>query len=108
MTMPAVAEFTRRTCGAALTAALEGSETARVRDELLALAHSWRDVLAHDIPNARPIVTDLLVGRLTYVPTTERHTWIVRGEGTLKGLFSRAFVALGGTSPAGFEPASWP
>ena len=87
---------------------LRASDVNRVRDELLTLANSWRTILAHDPTNARPIVSSLLVGRVTYIPKTARNRWIVRGKGTLSGLFERSFVALGGTSPTGFEPVFWP
>jgi hypothetical protein len=61
-----------------------------VRRELIEIADAWRDVLAHDPTNARPIVTSLLVGRVTITPTGDKR-WQMRGEGTLIGLFSRVF-----------------
>ena len=74
----------------------------RVRRELAALASSWRQVLTEDPDNARPIVTSLLVGRVTISPTDIPKVWELRGQGTPAGLFSR-FLPLGMASPPGFE-----
>ena len=60
-----------------------------MRDELLTLADGWRRVLADDPTNARPIVSGLLKGRVTYTPKLAWNQWIVRGEGTLCGLFEK-------------------
>jgi hypothetical protein len=87
---------------------LRASDVNRVRGELLTIADDWRRVLADDPTNARPIVSSLLKGRVTYTPRLARNRWIVRGDGTLSGLFEKALVALGGTSPTGFEPVFWP
>jgi hypothetical protein len=87
---------------------LKAKDVGRVREELLTLANNWRRILADDPTNARPIVSSLLKGRVTYTPTLTRNRWIMRGHGTLSGLFERAVVALGGTSPTGFEPVFWP
>jgi hypothetical protein len=87
---------------------LQAKDANRVRDELLTIANDWRHVLANDPTNARPIVSSLLKGRVTYIPKLARNRWIARGEGTLCGLFEKALIALGGTSPTGFEPVFWP
>jgi hypothetical protein len=68
---------------------LQASDTDRVRDELMTLADSWRQVLAEDPPHARPILSELLKGRVSFTPMMKRR-WTVRGEGTLTGLFSKA------------------
>ena len=68
---------------------LQAVDVTNVRRELLDLADSWRSVLGHDPTNARPIVTALLIGRVTMTPTTERKVWELRGKGTLSGLFTR-------------------
>jgi hypothetical protein len=73
---------------------LKASEADRVRDQLLELAHGWRHVLAHDVAHARPIVTTLLKGRVTFDPLAAPHEWRARGEGTLVGLFERAVFPL--------------
>ncbi len=72
------------------------SDVARVRAELLALAHSWRTVLAHDPEHARPIVVALLVDRvtLTPMPSERGKRWNLRGVGTLAGLFERQVFQL--------------
>jgi site-specific DNA recombinase len=77
-----------------------------LRDELIALGAEWRRVLADDPTDARPIVSSLLVGRVTFAALDERHRWRVTGEGTLSGLFNRIFTttAVGVTSPTGFDP----
>jgi site-specific DNA recombinase len=70
---------------------LQVSDVARVRDELLTLAGSWRRVLADDPMHARPIVSSLLKGRVRIAPMRhERKRWILSGEGSLVGLFERA------------------
>ena len=73
---------------------LGATEAMGVRDELLALADDWRRVLAHDPANARPIVSSLLVGRISIKPTLgkSRKTWMLSGTGTLTGLFCREIV----------------
>ena len=67
---------------------LRASDADRVRDELLALAGSWRRVLADDPIHARPIVSSLLTGRVTIEPMkVARKRWILSGQGTIVGLF---------------------
>ena len=68
---------------------LQAVDVTTVRRDLLDLADAWRSVLGHDPTNARPIVTALLIGRVTMTPTTERKVWKLRGKGTLSGLFTR-------------------
>jgi site-specific DNA recombinase len=82
---------------------LHASEAARVRDELFELAQSWRRVLADDPTHARPIVSSLLKGRVTFTPTAKVGWWEARGHASLEGLFTRVF-ASGMASPTGFEP----
>lgn len=65
---------------------LKASDVHRVRDELMDLAHEWRQVLARDPTNARPVVSRLLKGRVTITPKT-KNRWTMSGEGTLRGLF---------------------
>jgi hypothetical protein len=79
---------------------LRASDVALVRRDLLTLADAWRTVLAHDTPNARPIVAALLKGRVTFTPTDERKQWELRGEGTLAGVFTR-LVSPSGVVPGG-------
>jgi site-specific DNA recombinase len=85
---------------------VQALDATTVRRELLALAEEWRTVLAHDQPNARPIVTALLTDRVTITPT-DRKAWTLSGAGTLAGLFSRN-VPRGMASPPGFEPGFQP
>jgi hypothetical protein len=81
---------------------LKASETARVREELMTLAGNWQRVLSNDVANARPIVTTLLRGRVTFTPMrSETKCWRMRGEATLGTLFSKTIVALGMASPPG-------
>jgi site-specific DNA recombinase len=77
---------------------LQASDTARVRNELNTLAADWRRVLADDPMHARPIVSSLLQGRVTFTPMAERRRWELRGKGTLAGLFSREIF------PSGLRP----
>ena len=86
--------------------ALRASDVAQVRRELLDLASSWRSVLAHDTPNARPIVAALLKGRVTFTPADERKQWTLRGEGTLAGVFTR-LVSPSGAVPGGDAKLGW-
>jgi site-specific DNA recombinase len=72
-------------------------DVARVRDELLDLAGSWRTVLAKDPMHARPIVFGLLTSRVTITPNGHKR-WTVNGEGTLAGLFQREIF------PSGWRP----
>jgi site-specific DNA recombinase len=72
---------------------LKASEAATVRKDLIGLADSWRRVLAEDPPNARPIVSSLLIGRVTITPLPA-NKWNVKGNGTLAGLFSRDLLPL--------------
>ena len=75
----------------------QAADVATIRADVLKLAGSWRHVLLEDPDNARPIVTSLLVGRVTIAPTTNPREWQMRGEGTLAGLFERTF-------PLGWRP----
>jgi hypothetical protein len=79
-------------------ARVEAADAARVRDELMELAQSWRRVLADDPTHARPIVSSLLRGRVTFTPGAERNRWTVSREGTLIGLFR------GEIYPSGWRP----
>jgi hypothetical protein len=54
---------------------LQASEATRVRRELSQLADDWRGVLVNDPANARPIVSKLLTGRVTFTPLEERGHW---------------------------------
>jgi hypothetical protein len=67
-----------------------------LRDELIELASDWRRVLVDDPMNARPIVSSLLIGRVTFMPLEERHRWRVSGEGSLLGLFSKEWTGRTG------------
>jgi DNA invertase Pin-like site-specific DNA recombinase len=82
---------------------LRASDAARVRDELLTLASSWRRVLSEDPPNARPIVSSLLKGRVAFTPTSETDWWEARGKGSFEQLFTRVFPR-GVASPTGVVP----
>jgi hypothetical protein len=73
-----------------------------VRRELLALAGSWRRVLAEDRTHARPIVAGLLRERVTITPTA-KDRWTISGEGTLAGLFSRQLSVQGNDFPSGWR-----
>jgi hypothetical protein len=52
--------------------------------------------------HARPIVSALLKGRVTFTPMETAKRWTLRGEGSIVGLFERAILPLGVASPAGF------
>ena len=83
-------------------APLQAADAGRVRRELTDLARSWRQVLVAGAQHARPIVTALLVGRVTITPALDAaRTWILRGEGTLRGLFERVILPVGMASPTG-------
>jgi hypothetical protein len=87
-------ERQRATLEAERTAVLSGNrlqakDANRVRDELLTIANDWRQVLANNPTNARPIVSSLLKGPVTITPTVRPKEWTLRGEGTLTGLFER-------------------
>jgi len=84
---------------AALAQAARQINAPRARRELLALARSWRQVLAREPLHARPILSKLLVGRVTFTPLAEPKRWELRGRGTLSGLFD-AVLPLGMVSPS--------
>jgi hypothetical protein len=67
----------------------------RIRQELEALASSWRNVLTNQPGHARPIVSALLVDRVTFTPTGTKR-WTVSGAGTIAGLFERVFIPRDG------------
>ena len=71
--------------------------------ELMALATSWRQVLVADSENARPIVSSLLKGRMTFTPTAKSEEWEARGTGSFEQLFTRVFSS-GVASPTGVVP----
>ena len=73
----------------------------------LALAHSWRHVLTQEPLHARPILSKLLVGRVTFTPLAEPRRWELSGRGTLSGLFD-AVLPLGmAPNRAQLEPPPW-
>ncbi len=59
----------------------------RIAAELRELAKHWRDVLAGEPAHARPILTKLLVGRVSFTPLEDPKRWELRGQGTIVGLF---------------------
>jgi hypothetical protein len=73
----------------------------RLRAELETLADDWRHVLASDAEHARPIVSQLLVGRVTFTPLEQRARWKMSGEGTIAGLFAHSVISAGMASPTG-------
>ncbi len=83
---------------------LRASEADVVRSELLDLAGSWRRVTADDPWHPRPIVSSLLVGRVSFTPAEEPKPWMVKGEGMVAELFTSAVVPVGVASPVS---ASW-
>jgi hypothetical protein len=76
----------------------QASETARVRDELLALADSWRQVLTDDPEHARPVVAKLLEERVIITLGAKPKTWTMSGRGSLRGLFEAEIF------PSGWRP----
>lgn len=72
----------------------------RVRAEIVALAHSWRHVLTDDPAHARPIVSALLKGRVTFIALAEPKQWDLYGEATLDRLFLRE-IFPSGSNPVG-------
>jgi hypothetical protein len=67
---------------------------AQVRSRVLA-ARRWSS-------HARPIVSQLLVERVTFRPLETRGRWEMTGEGTLAGLFAGSVISAGMASPTGF------
>jgi len=72
-------------------------EPRRIQLEMPELAAQWRHVLADDATKARPIVTSLLKGHVTFEPLAKLR-WKLTGEGILTGLFSQ-ILSLGMASP---------
>lgn len=89
--------------GLAIRVGISARDIDRVREELLELSTSWRTVLADDPMHARPIVSSLLKGRVTFEPIG-RSKWRAHGEGHLIGLFSREVTGRPGV-PKGTCPA---
>jgi len=82
---------------------LEASDATRMRSELLALADSWRTILADDPTHARPIVSSLLTRRVTITPMEHaKRRWTLKGNGTVAGLFQMAIF------PSGWRPQREP
>jgi hypothetical protein len=82
---------------------LRACDVDRVRNDLLTLADSWRRVLADDPTNARPIVSSLLVGRVTITPKMHASKrWILSGEGSHVGCLS-AWCSRRGIVPTGIR-----
>ena len=70
-------------------------EAATIRKDVMQLARSWRQVLAEDPDHWRPIVSSLLIGRVTITPAANSRQWELRGEGTFAGLFSKTIFPSG-------------
>ena len=73
-----------------------------MRLELLALASDWRSLLMQQPVHARAILAKLVVGRVTFTPSTKTKQWELRGRGTIAGLFHAVFP-LGMASPTGAD-----
>jgi hypothetical protein len=94
---------------ARLTASRPPYDAAKVRRDLEALASDWRHVLTSEPQHARPVLAQLLVGRVRFSPRDG--AWEMSGQGTIAGLFQRVIGAgdpLGMASPTGFEPVFQP
>ncbi len=59
-----------------------------LRDELWRVIAEWRATLAAAPEEARPLLSQLLTGRVTFTPLPSRR-WRMTGSGTLAGLFAR-------------------
>ncbi len=73
----------------ALSAALEAADARRVRDELLSAGRTrgaacWSTIQT----NARPIVSSLLIGRVTITPLAKRKRWELTRRGHVDGSVS--------------------
>lgn len=78
---------------------VSAADVRRVRQEVTALAKEWRQVLIDGGEHARPIVSALLRGRVTFKPLAKSQ-YELRGSGSYAGLFTKVF-SIGGTSPTG-------
>jgi DNA invertase Pin-like site-specific DNA recombinase len=78
-------------------------DPARLRNDLIDLSQEWRRVLVEDPTHARPIVSTLLEGRVTFTPLPGAKRWQMTGVATLRGLLTSDFVQ-GLASPTGFIP----
>jgi hypothetical protein len=86
--------------------AMSAAQLRHMRMAMEGLANGWRQVLREQPEYARPILSTLLVGRVTFTPTARRARKL-EGSGTLCGLFQDN-LSRGGSSPTGFEPVFWP
>jgi site-specific DNA recombinase len=77
----------------------QAADGARLRAGLRGLAEEWRQVLAGDPECARPVVSQLLDGRVVFARLDDGR-WRMTGKGTLAGLFTRETLPAGMASPA--------
>ena len=92
----------------ALKAARKSDPIADLEERLA----DWRQSLDDDVPKARGLLKNLLVGRIEMEPDRERGRYRFRATGTLvpliSGIMPRLVVPQSVASPTGFEPVFWP
>jgi hypothetical protein len=100
----------RKRCERALleldaTARIGQRDLLRLEGEIRHRLADWRAMLRREVPEAREILRNLIVGRIVFTPRPETRLYEFSGRGSLGRLLAGTASPVSVVTPAGFEPA---
>src|SRR2546425_6567663 len=87
------------------TARIGQREIPRLEREIRHRLDAWRSMLRREIPEAREILRNLIVGRIVFTPRPEARVSEFSGRGSFGRLLAENTSPVSVVTPAGFEPA---
>ena len=87
------------------TARIGRHEIPRLEREIRHRLADWRAMLRREIPEAREILRNLVVGRIVFKPRPEARVYEFSGRGSFGRLLAGTTSPVSVVTPAGFEPA---
>jgi len=87
------------------TSRIGRSTLPRLEREICHRLADWRTMLRREIPEAREILRNLVVGRIVFTPRPEARVYEFSGRGSFGRLLAGTTSRVSVVTPAGFEPA---
>jgi len=87
------------------TARIGQREFSRLEREIRHRLADWRAMLRREVPEAREILRNLIVGRIVFTPRPETRLYEFSGRGSLGRLLAETASPVSVVTQAGFEPA---
>jgi len=88
-----------------LTVRIGQREIPRLEREIRHRLADWRSMLRREVPEAREILRNLVVGRIVFTPRPEARMYEFSGRGSFGRLLTGTAWTSSVVTPAGFEPA---